>query len=241
MDSEQDQLRKYNPQKERAMNLEKMLRKNRDSDEIWVNEFSEDAAGEFRDQLMEASKEDPKLPIVIYIDSYGGSVDALAVMIETMDEVPNPIITVAVGKAMSCGAVLLSHGDIRFCAPNARVMVHEVSGGVQHGDVHDMFADAIEVKRLNRWFMSLLAKNCGIKGGYDSIRKIVKDQDGRDRYMDSAQALAFGIVDAIGMPRVEKVSMYQVGITPPKEKLAKTPQHAKKSSKPNKKKPDTKR
>lgn len=203
------------------MNLAKLLRKDRDSDEIWVNEFNEDSACTFRDDLVDACKDDPKKPIIIYIDSYGGSVDALASMIETMDEVPNPLITVAVGKAMSCAAVLLSHGDIRFCAKNARVMIHEVSNGVAPGDVHDMFADATEVKRLNKWFMGLLAKNCKISGGYDAIRKIVKEQDGRDRYLDSDDALKFGIVDVIGMPRVEKVSIYQVGLVPQKEQLLK--------------------
>jgi ATP-dependent Clp protease protease subunit len=212
------------------MNLEKMLGKDRDTDEIWVNDFNEDAAGKFRDDLMSAAKGDPKRPIIVYIDSYGGAVDALASMIESMDEVQNPIITVAVGKAMSCGAVLLSHGDIRFCSKNARVMIHEVSGGVQNGDVHDQFADATEVKRLNEWFMGLLAKNCGIKGGYNELRKLVKEQDGRDRYLDSADALKFGIVDVVGMPKVEKVSMYQVGVVPPKVKLAK----AKESKKPTK-------
>lgn len=209
------------------MNLEKLLRKDRDSDEIWVNEFTEDSAGYFRDRLMEVSKGDAKKPIVVYIDSYGGSVDALSTMIETMDEVPNPIITVAVGKAMSCGAVLLSHGDVRFCGKYARVMIHEVSGGVQIGDVHDMFADATEVKRLNRWLMGLLAKNCGIKGGFDTIRKMVKDQDGRDRYLDSNDALEFGIVDVVGMPSIEQVSLYQVSLVDPKEKISKVKENKK--------------
>lgn len=202
------------------MNIDKLLGSKRDSDEIWVNEFSEDSAGKFRDELLEACKGDPKKPVVVYIDSYGGSVDALSSMIESMDEVSNPIVTVAVGKAMSCGAVLLSHGDIRFCAKNARVMIHEVSAATS-GDVHDMMADATEVKRLNRVFMGLLARNCGIKGGYDALRKMVKDQDGRDKYMDSSDALKFGIVDAVGMPRIEKVSIYQVSLTPPKERIRK--------------------
>jgi hypothetical protein len=70
--------------------------------------------------------------------------------------------------------------------------------------------------------MGLLAKNCNIKGGYEAIRKMVKDQDGRDRYLDSADALKFGIVDAVGMPRVEKVSLYQVGLNPPKTRITKT-------------------
>lgn len=158
-------------------------------------------------------------------------------MIETMDEVSNPVVTVAVGKAMSCGAVLLSHGDVRFCGKHARVMIHEVSSGTG-GDVHDMMADATETKRLNRWFMGLLAKNCGIKGGYDAIRKIVKDQDGRNKYMDSNESLEFGIVDAVGMPKIEQISFYQVITAPPKDKIAK---NNNKSLKHKKKNPDTKR
>jgi len=217
------------------MNIDKLLGGKRDSDEIWVNEFSEDSAGKFRDELLDACKGDPKKPIVVYIDSYGGSVDALSSMIETMDEVSNPIVTVAVGKAMSCGAVLLSHGDVRFCAKNARVMIHEVSAATS-GDVHDMMADATEVKRLNRVFMGLLARNCGIKGGYDALRKMVKDQDGRDKYMDSSDALKFGIVDAVGMPRVEKVSIYQVSLTPPKERIRKVEEQNKPSTRKNRKK-----
>lgn len=198
--------------------------KGRDAgDEIWVNEFTEESAQEFREALIAEAKGDIMRPIVIYIDSYGGQVDALAKMVETMDEIPNPIVTVAVGKAMSCGAVLLSCGNVRFCGKHARIMIHEMSGGT-HGDVHDMNADAEEMKRLNRYFMGILAKNCGIKGGYDSLRKIIKGQDGRDTYMDAQAALAFGIVDAIGMPKVNRMKLYQVENTPDKPRLLeKTP------------------
>ena len=192
-------------------------------DEIWVNDFTEESAQKFREAVLDDAKGDPLRPIVIYIDSYGGQVDALAKMIETMDELPNPMITVAVGKAMSCGAMLLSHGDVRFCGKHARVMVHEASGGTS-GDVHDMYADAEEMKRLNRYFMGMLAKNCGIKGGYDALRKMIKSQDGRDSYMNADAALEFGIVDAIGMPKIQRMKLYQVEVTPPKIKtLEKAP------------------
>lgn len=207
-------------------------------DEIWVNKFNEESAQDFREQIRDKSKGDPMKPILVYIDSYGGQVDSLAKMIETMDETPNPIVTVAVGKAMSCGAVLLSHGDIRFCGPHSRIMIHEVSGGVQHGDVHDMYADSIEVKRLNRWFMGLLARNCGIKGGYDNIRKIIKNQDGRDRYLDAQEAVKFGIVDGVGMPMINKINVYQVEVAPPKRKL---PRAKPKATKPVKSDPKRKR
>jgi ATP-dependent Clp protease protease subunit len=212
------------------MNIDKLLDKKRDSDEIWVTEFTADAALDFREDVLEASKMDPTRPITVYIHSYGGAVDALASMIETMDEVPNPIITVCQGVAMSCGAMLLSHGDIRFIGKHSRVMVHEVSGGAV-GDVHDVGADAQEMKRLNRYFMNLLAKNCGIKGGYDALRKSIKDQDGRDKYMNAEEAVKFGIVDATGMPKVNRMKLYQVEITPEKAKITKETPPAKKRKK----------
>lgn len=202
-----------------SMDLGK-LKIGEESKEIVVNNFTEESAQDFRNKVLEEAAGDPMKPIVIYIDSYGGQVDALAKMIETMDEVPNPFITVAVGKAMSCGAMLLSHGDIRFCGKHSRIMIHEVSGGTT-GDVNDVNADAQEMKRLNTHFMGLLAKNCQIKGGYDALRKMIKNQDGRDRFLNAQQALEFGIVDCVGMPRVDRLTLYQVNIVPEKKKLAK--------------------
>lgn len=204
------------------MDIDKLLDKKSVSGEIWVTDFTDGAAIEFREQILEASKGDAQRPIVVYIHSYGGAVDVLASMIETMDEVPNPIITVAHGMAMSCGAVLLSHGDIRFAGKNSRIMVHEVSGGVGHDDVHNMVSDAAEVKRLNKWFMGLLAKNCNIKGGYDTIRKLIKNQDGRNKWMGADEAVKFGIVDCVGMPKLNRMKLYQVEVTPPKDKIVKS-------------------
>ena len=89
-------------------------------DEIWVIEFNEESAQDFRTSILKKSKENSHAPIIIYIDSYGGYVDSLAKMIATMDEIPNPKVTVCMGKAMSCGAILLSHGDLRFCDQHSR-------------------------------------------------------------------------------------------------------------------------
>lgn len=199
-------------------------------DEIWVAEFTEESAREFRKAMLDEAKGNSMRPIVVYIDSYGGSVDALSTMIETLDELPNPVVTVAVGKAMSCGAILLSHGDVRLCGRHARVMIHEVSAATS-GDVHDMNADAAEMKRLNRWFMGLLAKNCGIKGGYNALRKMIKNQDGRERYMDASDALKFGIVDAIGMPRVSRMKFYQIDTVPAKRQTGIKPKNGKSETK----------
>lgn len=189
------------------------------SNEIWVTKFDEDSAKKFRDSVIMISKLDPSRPVIVYIDSYGGAVDSLASMIETLDEVPNPIVTVCVGKAMSCGAILLSHGDVRLCGKHSRIMIHEVSSGT-FGDVHDMHADVTEAKRLNEYFMGLLARNCGFKS-YDEIRKLIKEQDGRDRYMTAPQAVEFGIVDAVGTPKISHSLVYEITIVPTKVK--KTP------------------
>lgn len=188
-----------------------------ESEEIWVNKFDEESAQEFRDKVLKLSSENISEPILVYIDSYGGYVDSLAKMIETMDEVPNPFVTICMGKAMSCGAILLSHGDIRWCGRHSRVMIHEVSGGVGAGDVHDMHNDAVEVKRLNKHFLGLLAKNCKIAGGYEGLRKVVKGKDGRDIWLDADQAVKFGIVDAVGVPKLARIAVHEVFTTPTKK------------------------
>jgi ATP-dependent Clp endopeptidase proteolytic subunit ClpP len=189
---------------------------NSDYEEIWVTAFNEDAAQKFREKVIKRSEISARAPIVIYIDSYGGYVDSLAKMIETLDEIPNPIVTVCMGKAMSCGAILLSHGDIRYCGRHSRVMVHEVSAGAI-GDVHDCHNDTKEGLRLNRYFLGLLAKNCGIKGGYDGLRRIIKERDGREIWLDAKSSLEFGLVDKIGLPKVNSITLFEVADVPAKK------------------------
>jgi ATP-dependent Clp protease, protease subunit len=185
--------------------------------EIWVNEFTEESAQLFREQVIAATMEGTTKPITIYIDSYGGSVDALSKMIETMNEFPNQFITVVMGKAMSAGAILLSHGDIRFCGPHSRIMIHEVLSYVG-GNVHDMHADAAEVMRLNKHFIGLMAQNCGIKDGYDGLRALIKEKDERDLYLDANEALKFGIVDFVGIPKVMPSLAHEIVLLPEKKR-----------------------
>ena len=210
------------------MDIEDLTKKDKVDSEIWVTDFDTESALKFREKILEASECDPTRPIIVRIDSYGGTVDSLASMIETIDEVPNSIVTVAVGKAMSCGAVLLSHGDVRFCGKHSRIMIHEVSSGTV-GNVHDMGSDIEETKRHNKWFMGLLAKNCGIRGGYNALRKMIKALDGRDKYMNADEAVKFGIVDAIGMPTLSSVKLHQVGVIPQKAKMIAKKQPIKKN------------
>ena len=202
-------------------------------EEIWVTQFTEKSALQFRQQVLEASEaEGPDKPITIYIDSYGGYVDSLASMLETLDEVPNPIITVAAGKSMSCGAILLSHGDYRFCGRYARVMVHEVSS-VVWGNTRTIKNDANETIRLNRKFMELLARNCGMKG-YEELKAHFKDKDADELWMGPEEALKFGIVDHIGMPKLIPLvkTSYQCAVVPAKPRISKEPEPTKKSASP---------
>lgn len=185
--------------------------------EIWVTKFDQEHAQKFRKQVLEVSKSDPHRPIVIYIDSYGGYVDALAKMIETMDEVPNPVVTACMGCAMSCGAMLLAHGDVRFLGRHSRVMVHEVSSGTV-GNVQDMKEDVKETVRLNEHFMGLLARDCGFKN-YEEFRAVIKEQDGRDRYLVGGDALKFGIVDVIGLPKLASRTSYEISQQPVKSQM----------------------
>jgi ATP-dependent Clp protease protease subunit len=181
--------------------------------EIWVTNFDEEHASKFRIMMMNRYKKDPTAPIIIYIDSYGGCVDALAKMMDTMDELPNPKITVCMGKAMSCGAILLSYGDYRYCAKHSRIMIHEASS-LAMGDVHDAYADTLESKRLNEYFMDVLAKRCSIKSGYEGLRAIIKARDGRDIYLNAKEAIKFGIVDKIGVPQPVSLVVHEIITVP---------------------------
>lgn len=204
------------------------------SKEIWVTKFDEEHAQKFRTAVMEIATIDPTRPVVIYIDSYGGYVDALAKMIETLDEIPNPVVTCCMGKAMSCGAFLLSHGDVRFLGRHSRIMIHEISSGTI-GNVQDMKDDVKETVRLNEHFMSLLAKNCGFKN-YEELRSVLKNQDGRDLYLVGDEALKFGIVDAIGTPKINSRMMFEVSKQPIRAPFANRNKQTIKSHKTNGKK-----
>lgn len=193
----------------------KPSKKQSNSDEIWVTDFTQEAAQEFREKLLDESRDNPSRPIIVYIDSYGGSVDALAKMIAAMDEIPNPIITACMGKAMSCGILLLSHGDVRFCDPHSRIMIHKVSSGTW-GQVDEMKNDVAETARLNEYWMSFLATNSNMKGGYDELNAYIKSKDGSDRYLTAAEAKRLGVVDVVGRPKIVSVTAYEVVSGPDK-------------------------
>lgn len=202
-----------NPQTENRM--DKVSDSNSRSGEIWVLDFTPRSAAVFREEVLRKSRLNPESPIVVNIDSYGGNVDALAKMVETIENVPNPIITCCMGKAMSAGAILLSCGDMRYIGKHSRVMIHQVSGGTM-GNPDDMLNDAEEIYRMGKHFIGLLAQN-SIFGTYTKLAKFLKDLDGSDLYLDAEAAVEYGIVDEIGIPLVHGQMLFQVVLTPEKD------------------------
>lgn len=178
---------------------------------IWLNDVTESSAKDFAAVTLKTAYEDPMRPIMVYIDSLGGEVDALNSILSLMDSIPNQVVTVCTGKAMSAGCVILAHGDLRFASPHSRIMIHEISGGAV-GNIIDVVADSQEMTRLNERLLEQFAKDCGIKGGVKKVQKILGEK-GRDYYMSAEEAIAFGAVDQIGVPRLLRSNYWSLDIT----------------------------
>lgn len=191
--------------------------KNETEGRIWVTSFDEEAVKKFESDVQKILHENGEgCPIIVYINSYGGAAFALLAIIDIMDSTPCPFITVGIGKAMSAGAIMLAHGDIRFCAPNACVMIHEMLSWAA-GNIHDMENEMEHYASLNQSVMEILARDCGIKGGARSLQKMFKEHKGHEIYMDASSALKFGLVDEVGIPLIN------VEHTPQITTLDKTP------------------
>jgi ATP-dependent Clp protease, protease subunit len=143
-------------------------------------------------QLLFLEAEDPKKDIFLYINSPGGSVTAGLSIIDTMHHIKPPVATVCVGMAASMGSLILSQGQKgkRFVLPNAEVMIHQPSGGA-YGQASDIDITAKHILKTRDRLNKMLSKATGQK-----LAKIEQDVD-RDMFMDSEEALAYGIVDAI--------------------------------------------
>lgn len=186
----------------------------RAASEIHVNEFSEKSAASFRKKVLCISDMDPEAPIVVYIDSYGGDAYALAKMIETMHEVPNKFITVCMGKAISCGAILLSCGDVRYCGGYSSIMIHNVSAA-SWGDVTSLKAGSDQATECNKKFLGLFANNCGMT--YEALQdKIKASTDSREIWLTAESAKEFGLIDEIGIPSITPIMGWECHTIPPK-------------------------
>src|SRR5512139_2196820 len=143
-------------------------------------------------QLLFLSNEDPESPIQMYINSPGGMVYAGLAIYDTMQLIPNPIRTLAVGMTASFGTVLLTAGTKgeRYALPNATIHMHQPLGGAQ-GQASDIEIQAKEILRLKDRLNTILAFHTG-----QSIETIEHDTN-RDFYMGAKGAVEYGLVDQV--------------------------------------------
>ena len=167
---------------------------------IRVNKFDEKAAQDFNNKMASAQSTGQKVVPVI-IDSYGGQVYSLMSMISSIKSSDIPVATIVEGKAMSCGAVLLSFGEegMRFADPDATIMIHDVSSGGR-GKIEELKADVAEADRLDEKIFTMMARNCGKKDDY--FKKKVFNKKHADWFMDGAEAKRHGLVNHLRVPKM---------------------------------------
>lgn len=167
---------------------------------IRVNKFDEASAKEFATRMAMAHNTGQKV-IPIIIDSYGGQVYSLMSMIASIKSAELPIATIVEGKAMSCGAVLLTFGEdgFRFADPDATIMIHDVSSG-GYGKIEELKADVAEAERLDEKIFTMMARNCGKKDDY--FKKKVFSKKHADWFMSAEEAKKHGLVNHLRMPKL---------------------------------------
>ena len=165
---------------------------------VRVNKFDEDAAKKFAQQVAQAHNTGQGI-IPVVIDSYGGQVYSLMAMIGAIKNAELPVATIVEGKAMSCGAVLLTFGEegLRFADHNATVMIHDVSSGM-YGKIEELKADVKEAERLDEKIYTMMARNCGKKDDY--FKKKVFNKKHADWFMGAEEAKKHGIVNHLRLP-----------------------------------------
>jgi ATP-dependent Clp protease, protease subunit len=143
-------------------------------------------------QLLFLESENPKREIAMYINSPGGYVTSGLAIYDTMQYIRSPVSTVCIGLAASMGSLLLTAGEkgLRICLPNARVMVHQPSGGFR-GPASDIERHAEDILYTKRRLNEIYVKHTG-----QPLDRVEKTLD-RDHFMTAEEAKAFGIVDRV--------------------------------------------
>jgi len=154
--------------------------------------FTEDLANSVVAQLLFLEADNPTEDIIMYINSPGGYVSAETAIFDTMNYVKPDVSTICVGQAASAAACILAAGakGKRRALKNARIMLHQVSGG-SSGHIEDMKIALKEADFLNEKMIEELAKITK-----KSVKKIKQDLD-RDYYMSAEEAKKYGIVDEV--------------------------------------------
>lgn len=149
-------------------------------------------------QLLFLEAENPKKEIALYINSPGGVVTAGMAIYDTMQFIRPAVSTLCVGQAASMGSLLLAAGEkgMRFATPNARIMVHQPSGGFQ-GQASDIERHARDIIKMKRRLNEVYVKHTG-----RTLEDVEKTLD-RDHFMDAGEAKDWGVIDKILTSRQE--------------------------------------
>ena len=142
-------------------------------------------------------------PIIVHINSYGGSVHEMGIIYNRLKTMEHPLISYTSSSAMSAGAILLSTiapKGRRFAAPGSIIMVHEIQAGT-FGDIKSMEDRFKNIKQLNKYWMNLLAKSMGLKSQV-AIRDLIKEHAiGQDVFLSAEKAKELGLVDEVCLLR----------------------------------------
>ena len=160
---------------------------------IWLgSEVRDDNSNEIAAKLLLLAADDPKKDIYLYINSPGGSITAGMAIYDTMQYVPNDIVTVGIGMAASMGQLLLTAGTKgkRYITPNARVLLHQPHGGFG-GTSSDIQTQAALILDMKKRLAEITAAQTG-----KTVEQINEDGD-RDRWFNAQEALEYGFVDHI--------------------------------------------
>jgi ATP-dependent Clp protease protease subunit len=160
---------------------------------IWLgSEVRDDNSNEIAAKLLLLAADDDKKDIYLYINSPGGSITAGMAIYDTMQYVPNDIVTVGIGMAASMGQLLLTAGTKgkRYITPNARVLLHQPHGGFG-GTSSDIQTQAALILDMKKRLAEITAAQTG-----KTVEQINADGD-RDRWFNAQEALDYGFVDHI--------------------------------------------
>jgi ATP-dependent Clp protease, protease subunit len=143
-------------------------------------------------QLLFLEAEDPEKDINIYVNSPGGLVTAGLAIYDTMQYVKPAIATICVGQAASMGSLLLTAGakGKRYALPNARIMIHQPSGGFQ-GQATDIGIQAEEIIKIRKRLDEIMAKHTG-----QSLERVHRDSE-RDYFLSAEEARIYGLIDEV--------------------------------------------
>src|SRR5580765_4413171 len=147
-------------------------------------------------QLLFLEAENPEQDVSIYINSPGGSAYAGMAIYDAMQHIRPDVRTVCIGIGMSAAAMILAGGapGKRFALPNAKMMIHQGSAGYR-GTPSDIQIAAREVAAMTRRMAEIIAHHSG-----QTVEQVEQDID-RDRFMTPAEAIDYGLIDAVLKPR----------------------------------------